>query len=84
MTKKKKRPRGFTSDGHVRIQRTVLRRVVSDRLQALLRGDFYVRNQLGPEDYAGLVEEVGAPDVPPPPPATTPPTTTSWGGEREQ
>jgi len=56
--------RGFTTDGFVRIQRTVLRRVVGDRLQALLRGDFYVRNQLGEEDYEPLVREIEALNVP--------------------
>ncbi|KAL7538830.1 hypothetical protein ACHAXR_008808 [Thalassiosira sp. AJA248-18] len=53
-----KKMRGFTKDGWVRVQRTVLRRVVGDRLQALLRGDFYVRNHLGEEDYEPLVREV--------------------------
>jgi hypothetical protein len=63
----KKRARGLTSDGHVRIQRAVIRRVVGDRLRALLRGDFYVRNQLGPEDYHELVREVRGLSVKPTP-----------------
>lgn len=49
--------RGFAADGFVRVQRTVLRRVVCDRLQALLRGDFYVRNSLGGEEYEPIVRE---------------------------
>jgi len=56
--------RGFTKDGWVRVQRTVLRRVVGDRLQALLRGDFYVRNHLGEEDYDPILKEVAALNVP--------------------
>lgn len=70
MTKRRKSDSIVTADGHVRIQRTVLRRVVCERLQALLRGDFYVRNHLGPEDYDTLVKEVEAIDMmsPPPPP----------------
>ena len=67
MTSKKRKSDGNDADGHVRIQRTVLRRVVCDRLQALLRGDFYVRNHLGPEDYDTLVHEVETMDVSPPP-----------------
>mmetsp|Transcript_23502 Transcript_23502/g.49224 ORF Transcript_23502/g.49224 Transcript_23502/m.49224 type:complete len:511 (-) Transcript_23502:2846-4378(-) len=59
-----KRMRGFTKDGWVRVQRTVLRRVVGDRLQALLRGDFYVRNHLGEEDYDPILKEVAALNVP--------------------
>eukprot|EP00985_Skeletonema_marinoi_P009635 scaffold4490_cov133-Skeletonema_marinoi.AAC.2 len=42
----------------LRIQRSVLRRVVQDKLQALLRGDFYVRNHLGEENYDPIVAEV--------------------------
>eukprot|EP00984_Skeletonema_dohrnii_P007887 scaffold2905_cov88-Skeletonema_dohrnii-CCMP3373.AAC.4 len=42
----------------LRIQRSVLRRVVQDKLQALLRGDFYVRNHLGEENYDPIVVEV--------------------------
>lgn len=66
-----KKMRGFTRDGWVRVQRTVLRRVVSDRLQALLRGDFYVRNHLGEEDYDPILKEVASLEVPslPLPPA---------------
>ncbi|KAL7425675.1 hypothetical protein ACHAXH_000086, partial [Discostella pseudostelligera] len=60
MANNKRRMRGFTADGYVRIQRTVLRRVVCDRLQALLRGDFYVRNSLGGEEYEPIVKEVEA------------------------
>ena len=60
--------RGFTKDGWVRVQRTVLRRVVGDRLHALLRGDFYVRNHLGEEDYEPILKEVAALNVPPHPP----------------
>jgi len=60
----KKRMRGFTADGFVRVQRTVLRRVVGDRLQALLRGDFYVRNRLGEDDYEPIIREVEALHVP--------------------
>lgn len=41
----------------LRIQRSVLRRVVTDKLQALLRGDFYVRNHLGEENYGPIVDE---------------------------
>lgn len=44
----------------LRIQRSVLRRVVQDKLQALLRGDFYVRNHLGEENYDPIVAEVKA------------------------
>lgn len=62
-----KKMRGFTKDGWVRVQRTVLRRVVGDRLQALLRGDFYVRNHLGEEDYDPILKEVAALNVPTPP-----------------
>lgn len=42
----------------LRIQRSDLRRVVQDKLQALLRGDFYVRNHLGEENYDPIVAEV--------------------------
>ena len=42
----------------LRIQSSVLRRVVADKLRALRRGDFYVRNHLGEENYGPIVAEV--------------------------
>ncbi|KAL9186914.1 hypothetical protein ACHAXT_010634 [Thalassiosira profunda] len=59
-----KRNREFTRDGWVRVQRTVLRRVVGDRLHALLRGEFASRNKLSDEDYDPIVKEVQALAVP--------------------
>ena len=54
----KKRARGFTPDGFIKIQRTVLRRCITDRLQALLNGDFITRHDLSDDDYDSLVNEI--------------------------
>ena len=54
----KKRMRGFTADGYVKVQRTVLRRVVNDRLQCLINGDFIQRHNLSEDDYDPLVSEI--------------------------
>ena len=59
----KKRMRGFTSDGFVKVQRTVLRRVVIDRFTALLNGDFIQRNKLSENDYDGLINEINGLNV---------------------
>ena len=69
----KKRMRGFTSDGFVKVQRTVLRRVVIDRFTALLNGDFIQRNKLSENDYDTLINEINGlnvmePKLPSPPP----------------
>ena len=55
--------RGFTSDGFVKVQRTVLRRVVIDRFTALLNGDFIQRNKLSENDYDGLINEINGLNV---------------------
>ena len=44
-------------DPTIKLKRSVLRRVVSTKLEALKRGDFYVRNHLGPECYGPIVAE---------------------------
>ncbi|KAL3790106.1 hypothetical protein HJC23_013617 [Cyclotella cryptica] len=41
----------------IKLKRSVLRRVITTKLEALRRGDFYVRNHLGPECYDPIVAE---------------------------
>ena len=45
------------TDPPIKLKRSVLRRVVATKLEALRRGDFYVRNHLGPECYEPIVAE---------------------------
>jgi hypothetical protein len=53
------------------IQRSVLRRVICDCLQALLRGVSDVNNLLVPDDYYTLVRDFDVLEVPPPTPITS-------------
>ena len=61
----KKRARGFTPDGFIKIQRTVLRRCITDRLQALLNGEFSSRHDISDDDYDSLVNEIKGLNVAP-------------------
>jgi hypothetical protein len=41
----------------IKLKRSVLHRIITTKLEALRRGDFYVRNHLGPECYDPIVAE---------------------------
>ena len=45
------------TDPPIKLKRSVLRRVVSTKLDALQRGEYFVRNHLGPECYDPIVAE---------------------------
>lgn len=48
------------TDPPIKLKRSVLRRVVSSKLDSLRRGDFYVSKHLGPECYDPIVAEAKA------------------------
>ena len=59
------------TDPPIKLKRSVLRRVVSTKLDALQRGEYFVRNHLGPECYDPIVAEAKS-HLDTPPTATTP------------
>jgi hypothetical protein len=48
------------TDPPIKLKRSVLRRVVTSKLDNLIRGEYYVRNHLGPECYDPIVAEAKA------------------------